>query len=112
MLARSIWEQHVESEYMSKRKRKLTAAEKLVKKKRWEEFEWVFINGKQKRVRRGPAINGMDAGEWIRKYADPVWLVQNEMWEVLYEREMESRSTNGEEDSDNKESGLREIFDD
>jgi hypothetical protein len=29
----------------------------------------------------------MDVDEFIRRNADPIWLHQNEMWEVLYERE-------------------------
>jgi hypothetical protein len=43
----------------------------------------VFMNGKMKRVRRPPTIDGMDVDEFIRRNADPIWLVQNEMWEYL-----------------------------
>ena len=68
---------------MSKQKRKLTAAEKAAKKQRRKEYMFIFVGGKQKRVRRPPAIEGMDAEEFIRKNADPVWLHQNEMWEFL-----------------------------
>ena len=45
------------------------------------------INGKQKRVRRPPTIEGMPVDEFIARNADPIWLHQNEMWEILYERE-------------------------
>ncbi len=45
----------------------------------------IFINGKQKRVRRPPAIDGMDVYEFIRKNTDPIWLHQNEMWEYIDE---------------------------
>lgn len=48
----------------------------------------IFIGGKQKRVKRPPTVDGMDVDEFIRRNAHPIWLHQNEMWEVLYEREM------------------------
>jgi hypothetical protein len=72
---------------MQKQKRKRTAAEKAARKRRREEFMTIFINGKQKRVRRPPTIDGMDVDEFIRRNADPIWLHQNEMWEELYELE-------------------------
>ena len=43
----------------------------------------IFINGKQKRVKRPPTIDGMDVDEFIRRNADPIWLHQNEMWEYM-----------------------------
>lgn len=39
---------------MAKPKRKLTAAEKRARKKRGKEYMTIFINGRQKRVRRPP----------------------------------------------------------
>jgi len=39
----------------------------------------IFINGKQKRVRRPQTIEGLDVDEFIRRNADPIWLHQNEM---------------------------------
>ena len=68
---------------MAKRKRKLTAAEKRTRKKRREEFMIIFINGKQKRVKRPPAIDGLPLDEFIRRHADPLWLHQHEMWELM-----------------------------
>jgi len=68
---------------MSRRKRKLTAAEKREKQKRREEFMWIFVRGKQKRVRRPPTIDGMEMDEFILRNADPIWLHQNEMWEYI-----------------------------
>jgi hypothetical protein len=68
-----------------KKKRKLTAAEKTAKKQRRLEYTYIFINGKQKRVKRPPTIDGMDADEFIRQNADPIWLHQNEMWEYMDE---------------------------
>jgi hypothetical protein len=43
----------------------------------------IFINGKQKRVKRPQTIDGMDVDEFIRRNADPIWLHQNEMWEYM-----------------------------
>ncbi len=43
----------------------------------------IFMNGKQKRVKRPPTIDGMDVDEFIRANADPIWLHQNEMWEYM-----------------------------
>jgi hypothetical protein len=63
--------------------RKLTAAQKRARRKRRKEFMTIFINGKQKRVRRPPTIEGMDADEFIRRNADPVWLHQNGLWEYI-----------------------------
>lgn len=68
---------------MKKPKRKLTPAEKAAKKHRKKEYMTIFINGKQKRVKRPPTIDGMDADEFIRLNADPIWLHQNEMWEYM-----------------------------
>ena len=68
---------------MAKRKRKLTAAEKTERKRRQKEYMTIFINGKQKRFKRPPTIDGMDVDEFIRRNADPIWLHQNEMWEYM-----------------------------
>ena len=68
---------------MSKRKRKLTAAERAEKRRRRREYTTIFVNGKQKRVKRPPTIDGMGVDEFIRRNADPIWLHQNEMWELM-----------------------------
>lgn len=70
---------------MAKPKIKLTAAQKAAKKKRQKEYMTIFVNGKQKRVKRPPTIDGMDADEFIRRNADHSWLHQNEMWEYIDE---------------------------
>ena len=80
--------------HMAKQKRKLTPAQKAAKKKRQKEYMTIFINGKQKRVRRPPAIDGMDVDEFIRRNADPIWLHQNEMWEYIDEDEDEDANFN------------------
>ncbi len=66
-------------------KRTLTAREKAAKKKRNQEFMTIFVNGKQKRVRREPTIEGLPVDEFIRRNADSIWLLQNEEWELLEE---------------------------
>ena len=72
---------------MTKLKPKLTAAQKRARKKakaeRRKKYMWVFMNGKQVRVKRTPTIEGMDADEYIRQNADLIWLHQNEMWEYI-----------------------------
>ena len=72
---------------MAKLKRKLTAAEKAEKMRRQKEFMTIFINGKQKRVRRPPTIDGVDVDDFIKRNADPIWLHQNEMWEYMTDDE-------------------------
>ena len=68
---------------MGKHNRKLTSAEKAEKKRRQREYMTIFVNGKQKRVKRPPTIDGMPVDEFIRRNADPIWLHQNEMWEYI-----------------------------
>jgi hypothetical protein len=65
------------------KKKKLTPAQKAARKKRREEYMTIFVNGKQKRVKRPPTTDGLDADEFIRRNADPIWLHQNEMWEYI-----------------------------
>jgi len=68
---------------MTKRKRKLTPKQKAAKAKRRLEYETIFINGKQKSVKREPTVDGIPMDEFIRNNADPIWLHQNEMWELM-----------------------------
>jgi len=72
---------------MAKIKKKLTAAQKRARKaakaEQQKKYEWVFMNGKQVKVKRPPQIDGMDVDEFIRRNADPIWLHQNEMWEYI-----------------------------
>jgi hypothetical protein len=70
---------------MGKRKEKLSARARAAKRERSQEFRTIFINGKQKRVRVEPTIDGMSVDEFIRRNADPIWLHQNEMWEDMPE---------------------------
>ena len=63
--------------------RKLTPTEEARKKKRQLEFMTIFINGKQKRVKRPPTIDGIDLDDFVKSNADPIWLHQNGMWEDM-----------------------------
>ena len=74
---------------MTRPKKKLTPEQKAARKKRREEYMTVFINGKQRRIKRPPTIEGMDAEEFIRRNADSIWLHQNEMWEYIDQNEVE-----------------------
>ncbi len=68
---------------MKKPKRKQTAAEKRARRERKEKYMMIFINGKQKRVLRPQSIDGLDPDEFIARNADPIWLHQNELWELM-----------------------------
>ena len=74
---------------MAKPKRKLTPKQKAEKARRRREYMTIFIRGKQKRVKREPTIDGIPVDEFIRRNADPIWLHQNEMYELAYELEHE-----------------------
>ena len=73
---------------MAKPKKKLTPAQRAEKKRRRLEFMTVFIRGKQVRVRRPPAIDGIEVEDFIRQNADPIWLHQNGYYELLEEQTM------------------------
>ena len=60
-------------------------SEKAAKARRRAEFMTIFVNGRQKSVRRPVLIEGLDPDEFIRRNADPIWLHQNEMWEYMPE---------------------------
>ncbi len=85
-----------EFEEMAKVKKKLTPAQKRARKKakaeRQKKYMWIFMNGKQVRVKRPPTIDGMDVDEYIQQNADPAWLHQNEMWEYIQTDEDEQLS--------------------
>ncbi len=76
---------------MAKVKKKLTAAQKRARKKakaeRQKKYMWVFMNGKEVRIKRPPTIDGMDVEDFIRQNTDPIWLHQNEMWEYMESEE-------------------------
>ena len=76
---------------MAKPKKKLTSAQKRARKvakaERQKKYMWVFMNGKQVRVKRPPTIDGMSVDDFIQQNADPIWLHQNEMWEYMQPEE-------------------------
>ncbi|WP_198942532.1 hypothetical protein [Methyloprofundus sedimenti] len=72
---------------MAKIKKKLTTTQKRARKaakaERQKKYEWVFMNGKQVKIKRYPTIDGIDVDEFIENNADPIWLHQNGMWEHI-----------------------------
>jgi hypothetical protein len=65
---------------MARPKRKRTPADKAAKRRLKRETMIIFIRGKQVRVKRPPTIEGMDADEFIRQNADPIWLHCEGLW--------------------------------
>lgn len=76
---------------MAKVKKTLTAAQKRAKKaakaERQKKYQWVFMNGKQVRIKRPPTVDGIPVDQFIEENADPIWLHQNEMWELMPEED-------------------------
>jgi hypothetical protein len=72
---------------MAKIKKKLTAAQKRARKQakaeRQRQYRWVFMHGKQVRVKRQPTVDGMPVDDFILQNADPIWLHQHGMWEYI-----------------------------
>jgi hypothetical protein len=68
---------------VAKPKRKLSAADRRARRDRKRKYMTIFINGKQKRVPRPPEVDGLPADEFIARNAGPIWLHQNEMWELM-----------------------------
>ena len=72
---------------MAKIKKKLTPAQKRAKKaakaERQKKYQWVFMNGKQVRIKRPPTVDGIPVEQFIEENADPIWLHQNELWELM-----------------------------
>ena len=61
--------------------RKLSAAEKAAKERRRREYQTVFMNGKMKRIRRPPTIDGISVDAFIRANADVIFLHQEGLLE-------------------------------
>ncbi len=72
---------------MAKIKEKLTPAQKRAKKaakaERQRKYQWVFMNGKQVRIKRPPTVDDMPVDQFIEENADPIWLHQNGLWELM-----------------------------
>ena len=83
---------------LQKRKRKEAKAE------RQKKYQWVFMNGKQVRIRRPEKIDGLDPEEYIRRNADDIWLTQNGYYEILHERYIEEEHELQDAKKDNDKS--------
>jgi len=83
---------------LQKRKRKEAKAE------RQKKYQWVFMNGKQVRIRRPETIDGLDTYEFIRQNADDIWLTQNGYHEILQERYMQEEQELSKSKTDDDES--------
>ena len=68
---------------MAKPKRKRTAAEKRARRERKKKYMTIFVHGKQKRVLRPQLIDGLPVEEFIARNADPIWLHENGLWELM-----------------------------
>ncbi len=83
---------------MIKVKTKLIAAQKqakeVAKAEYQKKYEWVFIDGKQVRIKRTPLIDGMGVDEFIQQNTNPIFLHQNEMWEYIQTDEDKEKSQN------------------
>ncbi|TYT73978.1 hypothetical protein FIM25_12515 [Desulfobotulus mexicanus] len=81
---------------VKKIKKKLTKVQKqaqnAAKKERQKKYQWIFINGKQVRIKRPETIDGIPADEFIANNADPLWLHRNGFWELIKEEELLSDS--------------------
>ncbi len=47
--------------------KKQKKARKDAKAERKKKYEWIFINGKQVRIKRNPTIDGIDVDEYIKR---------------------------------------------
>jgi hypothetical protein len=74
---------------MGKKKRRLSADDKAARRQRRLEYQTIFVGGKMKRVRRTPTIDGVSIEEFVRANADPVFLHQEGLWELLEPEEVE-----------------------
>ena len=68
---------------MAKPKRRRTTAEKRARRERKQKYMTIFINGKEKRVRRPQLIEGLPVDEFIARNADAIWLHENGLWECM-----------------------------
>ena len=85
---------------MAKCKRKLAPAEKGEKERRRSGYMTIFINGRQKRVKREPTVHGIPVEEFIRINADLIWLLKNGMYEELHEWEQQQQQQEKQEASE------------
>ena len=53
------------------------------RRERNRKYTIVFVGGKQKPIPREPMVEGLQVHEFIAHNADPIWLHQNELWELM-----------------------------
>ena len=86
---------------MVKVRKKLTAAQKTAtkraKKERQKKYMWVFMNGKQVRVKIPQTIEGVDIDEYIQQNEDPIWLHRNDMWDRMETAELDKNENANEQ---------------
>jgi len=68
---------------VARRKRKPTPAEKRARREPKRKYITIFVRGKQKRVPRPSLVEALSVDAFICRNADPTWLHQNELWELL-----------------------------
>ena len=65
---------------LSKELRKIRRDRKIEQRKK---YKFIFINGKQVKVKREPEIDGTSVDDFIKENADPLWLHQNGLWHLI-----------------------------
>lgn len=83
MSARKKVDKRERKRQTEQRKKAPAPAKRRARRDRKRNYQTIFINGKQKQVPRELLIDGMTIDEFILANADPIWLHQNEMWELL-----------------------------
>lgn len=81
---------------MAKPKKKLAPARKREEAK----FMTIFLNGKQKRVLRPVRVDGLDREEFILRNADPIWLHQIELRELMPDFSLDEGDATGADADD------------
>lgn len=69
--------------------KKLTPRQKAAQKRRQQEYMYIFVHGKQKRISPPDALveDGFPADKFVRKDADLIYLHQNEECEYIDQNE-------------------------
>jgi len=76
---------------MAKIKKKLTAKQRQAKREakaeRQKKYMWVFMGGKQVKIKRPAMVEGVPVDQYVSENADPIWLHQNGMYEEVYDKD-------------------------
>ena len=65
---------------LSKKFKNARRERKIEKRKK---YEFIFIDGKQVKVKKEPEIDGIPVDDFIKANADPIWLHQNKLWNLI-----------------------------